>query len=121
MKLRAPYADFRLIETATCFLQTQKAGSGGRLLRDVARGLLPDAVLDRVPCLCAEKPACGIIPAEWLSMVLRDPQQPVHRLLSKEIERMLLQGNSGYEKTRLPAFLLQLNFWLRQYDVALLL
>lgn len=121
VKLRAPYADFRLIETATCFLQTQKAGSGGRLLRDVARGLLPDAVLDRVPCLCAEKPACGIIPAEWLSMVLRDPQQPVHRLLSKEIERMLLQGNSGYEKTRLPAFLLQLNFWLRQYDVALLL
>ena len=87
------------------------------LLRDVARGLLPDAVLDRAPYVRAKSLVDGRMTARWLSLVLKDSQQPVHRLLSRKAENALLQGTSGYEKTHLPVFLLQLNFWLKQYDI----
>ena len=60
--------------------------------------------------------------------MLRDPEQPIHRLLSKEASHDLLQARFDYGKPwfgqlmagpQLLAYLLQVNSWLLRYHIYL--
>ena len=67
---------------------------------------------------------------ERLNDVLRDPEQPIHRLLSKEASNDLLQARFDYGKPwfgqlmsgpQLMAYLLQVNIWMNRYKIKVVL
>lgn len=134
LEIRVPYADHRLVEYVfnTPWEYKCKDGVTKSLLRDAAHGLLPDEILGRKksPYPKTHNPAYERVLKEWLSIVLRDPQQPIHQLLSEKTAVGLLRETFDYGKPwfgqlmagpQLLAYLLQINFWLKKYDIEIVL
>lgn len=130
LEVRVPYADHRLAQyvfnTPWEFKCPQGRTKG--LLRDAARGLLPDEVLDRrkSPYPKTYDPAYEQDLKRRLQFVLQDSSQPIHKLLSEAAARSLLTESFDYGKPwfgqlmagpQLLAYLLQINYWLLHYNI----
>ena len=132
LEVRVPYADHRLAQYVVNAPWEIKC-PGGRvkgLLRDAARGLLPDEVLQRrkSPYPKTYDPAYEQALKERLRLVLRDSSQPLHRLLDPSVVKGLLGETFDYGRPwfgqlmagpQLLASLLQVNYWLLRYNIYL--
>lgn len=130
LEVRVPYADHRLAKYVFATPWAQKC-PGGRvkgLLRDAAKGLLPEEVLERKksPYPKTYDPAYERDLKQKLSAILQDSTQPIHKLLSKEAATALTGEHFDYGKPwfgqlmagpQLLAYLIQVNYWLLHYQI----
>ena len=132
LEVRVPYADHRLAQYVFNAPWEVKCPQGRvkGLLRDAARGLLPDEVLDRrkSPYPKTYDPAYERDLRQRLTRVLRDSGQPLRKLLSDQAAQALLRQEFDYGKPwfgqlmagpQLLAYLLQINYWLERYQIYL--
>ena len=100
------------------------------LLRDAAKEWLPEDVLTRKksPYPKTHNPAYEILIRQRLSSVMADSDEPIHKLINKSAAAELLREKSDYGKPwfgqlmagpQLMAYLLQINYWLKKYDISI--
>lgn len=130
LEARVPFADHRIIEYLWNVPWDMKCHNGvvKGLLRESARGLLPDGVLFRKksPYPKTYDPAYeGLLRTELLR-VLSDPTQPLGELVDLEKVKNYISLPADYGRPfygqlmagpQLLAYLLQINYWLKQYQV----
>lgn len=134
LEVRVPYADHRLISYVFNTPRSVRAPHGvvKGLLRDASRGILPDDILYRKksPYPKTHDPRYEQILKKQLRAVLRDPEQPIHRLLSEDAVQKLLKEEFDYGSPwfgqlmagpQLLAYLLQINIWLNRYCIRITL
>ena len=131
---RVPFADFRIVEYLYNVPWEMKAKNGviKGLLRDTGRGLLPDEVLFRrkSPYPKTYDRAYETLLASQMRELLHDSSSPLLPLLDKTKTEQFLESPSDYGRPwygqlmagpQLIAYLLQIDFWMREYQVELLL
>lgn len=132
LEVRVPYADHRIAQYVFNVPWEQKCPDGRvkGLLRDAAKGLLPDEILERKksPYPKTYDPAYERDLKQRLGFILRDSGQPIHKLLSTEAVQALLSEQFDYGKPwfgqlmagpQLLAYLIQINYWLLHYHIYL--
>ena len=132
LEVRVPYADHRLVQYVfnTPWDYKCHGGVSKALLRDAAESWLPQDALMRKksPYPKTHNPGYERIVKERLKSVLEDPAQPIHRLVDKRAVENLMAGQSDYGKPffgqlmagpQLLAYLLQVNYWLKHYNIAI--
>jgi len=131
LEVRVPFADHRLVEYVFNVPWEFKCPDGRvkGLLRDAAKGLLPDAVLNRKksPYPKTFNPGYEIIMKKRLSAVIEDESAPIRRLIDPEAVRELLDRPAGHGNPwfgqlmcgpQMIAWLWQINEWLIKYGVS---
>jgi asparagine synthase (glutamine-hydrolysing) len=129
----APFADVRLMEYVWNIPWNLKRKNGvvKYVLREAARGLLPDEVLFRKksPFPKTYDPTYTALLAERLHDVLSDATSPVRTLLDiQKAQQFLTQMRQDPNLSRpwfgqlmagpqMMAYILQMDYWLRQYNV----
>jgi asparagine synthase (glutamine-hydrolysing) len=113
IEVRVPFCDHRLVEYLYNCPWSMKTHDGREksLLRSATGHLLPAMVRDRVksPYPVTQDPAYHqAIHSEFTEM-LADPGAPVHKLVDAK-------SMPEVEGSRLPAFVLQFNAWMREYE-----
>lgn len=120
LEVRVPYLDHRLVEFCSRLPTTLKLSKGStkRILRSIARGVVPDFVIDR--------PKVGFFSGaveHWFQRqvggsvgeVLLDPAARYTEFVDRtEIER-LIGATGSYRKTKLLLAVLMLELWLSTY------
>jgi asparagine synthase (glutamine-hydrolysing) len=120
LEVRVPYLDHRLVEFCSRMPTKLKVshGSTKRILRSVARGLVPDLVIDR--------PKVGFFSGAveyWfqrqvggaIGEVLLDPGAGYTQFVERaEVER-LIRGGGSYRRSKLLLSVLMLELWLSTY------
>ncbi len=132
LEVRVPYADHRLAQYVfnTPWEFKCPDGRAKGLLRDAARGLLPEDVLERrkSPYPKTYDPAYERDLKERMGYILRDSSQPIHKLLSQEAAQALLSQRFDYGKPwfgqlmagpQMLAYLIQVNYWMLHYKIYL--
>lgn len=132
LEVRVPYADHRLVQYVfnTPWEFKNRNGVAKGLLRDAAKEWLPEDVLMRKksPYPKTHNPAYEALVRHRLSRILADPLEPIHMLISDTAAKELLSEKSDYGKPwfgqlmagpQLMAYLLQINFWLKRYDISI--
>ena len=132
LEVRVPYADHRIAQYVFNVPWEQKCPDGRvkGLLRDAAKGLLPDEILERKksPYPKTYDPAYERDLKQRLGFILRDSSQPIHKLLSTEAVQSLLSEQFDYGKPwfgqlmagpQLLAYLIQINYWMLHYHIYL--
>lgn len=130
LEVRVPFADHRLLEYVFNTPWEYKARNGvpKALLREAARGLLPDDVLDRrkSPYPKTHNPGYEAILKQRLRAVLQQSDSPLHGLIADDVIRGLLSESFDYGKPwfgqlmagpQLLAYLLQIDEWIRTTPV----
>ena len=131
---RVPFADYRIIEYLYNVPWEMKARKGviKGLLRDTGRGLLPDEVLFRKksPYPKTYDKTYETLLAGRMRELLQDSSSPLLPLLDRKKAEKFLEAPSDYGRPwygqlmagpQLMAYLLQVDFWMREYKVELLL
>ncbi len=132
LEVRVPYADHRLVQYVFNTPWTFKCHDGvvKGLLRDAAKPWLPEDVLWRKksPYPKTHNPAYELLIKQRLKSIMADTNEPIHTLVDKKAIEGLLNEKSDYGKPwfgqlmagpQLMAYLLQINYWLKKYDIAI--
>jgi len=132
LEVRVPYADHRIVQYAFNAPWEYKCHNGvvKGLLRDAAKEWLPEDVLTRKksPYPKTHNPAYEILIRQRLTSVMADSEEPIHKLINKSTAAELLREKSDYGKPwfgqlmagpQLMAYLLQINYWLKKYDITI--
>lgn len=132
LEARVPLADHRILDYVWNVPWDIKCRNGvvKHLLRESAKGLLPDEVLYRrkSPYPKTYNPQYEGILAERLGNILKDPSSPINRLVDKKKVDGFLSAPSDYGKPwfgqlmagpQMLAYLLQINYWLDKYKIEL--
>ena len=131
LEVRVPFCDHRIAEylyNVPWELKDLRRTEKG-LLREAARGLLPEEVLWRKksPYPKTHNPAYRAIVAERLRRLIEDPAAPIHQLVRREAMEELLTNDTtqpwyGQLMTapQTMAYMLQLDHWLKTYRVRLI-
>lgn len=130
LEVRVPYCDHRIAQYVFNVPWNFKCPGGEPkgLLRDAAQGLLPEEILRRKksPYPKTHNPGYERILKQRLSYILRDSMQPIHKILSEEAAKSLLDQSFDYGKPwfgqlmagpQLLAYLIQINYWLLHYNI----
>ncbi len=131
LEVRVPFCDYRIAEYLYGVPWEFKDWRGREkgLLRKAMEGLLPEQVLYRKksPYPKTFDPAYEQIMGERLRCVLQDPSAPIHHLIQKEQLAEVLEGNQEWpwygqlmRRPQTMAYFVQLDFWLRHYQVELM-
>ncbi len=131
LEVRVPFCDYRIAEYLYGVPWEFKDWRGREkgLLRKAMEGLLPEQVLYRKksPYPKTFDPAYEQIMGERLRCVLQDPSAPIHHLIQKEQLTEVLEGNQEWpwygqlmRRPQTMAYFVQLDFWLRHYQVELM-
>ncbi len=131
LEARVPFADHRIIEYVFNVPWEYKCHKGvvKGLLRDSAKGLLPDEILYRrkSPYPKTYNPEYENILKDRLRQVLADSLQPVNALVDKAAVIRLITSPADYGKPffgqlmaapQLMAYLLQINYWMNKYKLS---
>jgi len=134
LEARVPFADHRIVEYVFNVPWDLKCIGGQEkgLLRHAAEGLLPDSVLYRKksPYPKTYHPLYEALLKERVRAILSDSSQPIHALIDTEKTEKFLQLPGEYGKPwygqlmagpQMLAYVLQMNHWLKRYQVKLLL
>ncbi len=132
LEARVPFADHRIIEYVFNVPWEYKCHNGivKGLLRDSAKGLLPDEILYRrkSPYPKTYNPQYEEILKQRLREVLADTSQPLNMLVDRIAVMRLITSPSDYGKPffgqlmaapQLMAYLLQINYWLDKYKLSI--
>ena len=128
LKARVPFADYRIIEYLWNVPWEMKARDGivKNLLRQAGRGQLPDEVLFRKksPYPKTYDTAYEALLSARVREILEDSSSPVLPFIDKKKVLAFLASPSDYGKPwygqlmaapQMMAYLIQIDFWLRQY------
>lgn len=134
LEARVPFADHRIVEYLWNVPWEMKCKDGvvKGLLREAAKGLLPDDVLYRKksPYPKTYDPAYEGLLRKELLQVLSDPTQPLGRLVDLRKVQDFISKPSDYGRPfygqlmagpQLLAYLLQVNYWLDRYGIGVIL
>ncbi|WP_322173411.1 asparagine synthase (glutamine-hydrolyzing) [Acutalibacter caecimuris] len=132
LEVRVPYCDHRIAQYVFNVPWEFKCPDGEPkgLLRDAARGLLPEEILRRKksPYPKTHNPGYEKILRQRLAYILRDRLQPIHKILSPQAAKALLDESFDYGKPwfgqlmagpQMLAYLIQINYWMLHYDIYL--
>lgn len=133
LEARVPLADHRIVEYVWNVPWEMKSPNGlvKGLLRRASEGLLPDEVLYRKksPYPKTYHPGYEKMLGEKLQEILRNPNAPIRQLIDPKKVETFLQSPSDYGKPwygqlmagpQMLAFLLQVNYWLEQYKIQII-
>lgn len=133
LEARVPFADHRIVEYLFNVPWEMKAKGGvvKALLREAGRGLLPDEILFR-----RKSPYPKTYDRNYESMlagrvreILNDSASPVLPFLDRKKTEQFLKSPSDYGKPwygqlmaapQLMAYLIQVDFWMREYGVKII-
>lgn len=131
IEVRVPFADYRLVEYAfnipsdIKFCDNKEKG----ILRRALKGILPDEILQRKksPYPKTHNTDYTQLVQKDMMDVLNDKNSPILPLLDEyEIRRLVESGGKSYQKPwfgqlmtgpQLIAYLIQVNFWLKEYKI----
>lgn len=132
LEARVPFADHRIIEYLWNVPWAMKFSGGvsKRLLRDAFADLLPEALLTRKksPYPKTYNPHYQQLLAHMLQEILRSPDAPVRSLLDADKTAQFLKAPAQYGEPwfgqlmaapQLMAYVIQVNYWLKKYDISL--
>jgi len=133
LEVRVPFADYRLVEYAYNIPMDMKYYKGREkgLLRQALTGLLPDDVLWRKksPYPKTHNPSYTIAVQKWMNSILKDKSSPILQIINKKkVQEIVDSGGRAYGKPwfgqlmagpQLIAYLIQVDIWLREYNVIL--
>ena len=134
LEARVPFADHRIVEYLynvpwrLKFLGDMEKG----LLRHAAKGLLPDSVLFRKksPYPKTYNPTYERLLKEAFAEILKREDEPVRQLIDEKRARTFLETPMSYAKPwygqlmagpQMLAYYLQINLWLKEYDVKIVM
>lgn len=133
LEVRVPFADYRLVEYAfnipseIKFYNHREKG----ILREALRGILPDDVIDRKksPYPKTQSPEYTVILVNTMDKILKDSSSPILNIIDKKAGEELVQtSGTSFKKPwfgqlmrgpQLIAYLIQINFWLKHYNIKL--
>lgn len=134
LEARVPFCDRTLVEYVFNVPWEMKAKNGvvKNLLREACRGLLPDEILFRKksPYPKTYHPAYETILKEQLRECLTDCSSPLLELIDKDFVMQFLDADKDYGKPwygqlmagpQMLAYLLQINYWLKHYQIRVVL
>lgn len=134
LEARVPFADHRIIEYLYNVPWEMKAKDGivKGLLREAGRGLLPDEILFRKKSPYPKTYDRGYeeLLAGRVREILHDSSSPVLLFLDREKTECFLTSPSDYGKPwygqlmaapQMMAYLIQINCWMKEYQVEVLL
>ncbi|WML37031.1 asparagine synthase (glutamine-hydrolyzing) [Clostridium sp. OS1-26] len=131
LEVRVPFADHRLVEYAfnipseIKFCNNREKG----ILRKALRGILPSDVIDRKksPYPKTHNPEYTKIVQNWMTDIISDKSSPILDLIDKNSVKTLIEtGGSSFKEPwfgqlmrgpQLLAYLIQVNTWLKEYNV----
>ena len=132
LEARVPFADHRIVEYIWNVPWEMKLADGivKGLLRQAGKGLVPDEILYRKksPYPKTYHPDYEKLLGGLLLDVLSDPNAPIHPLIDQKKIKAFLSSPSDYGKPwygqlmagpQQIAYLLQVNYWLKNYHIAL--
>lgn len=130
---RVPFADKRLVQYAFNLPKDIKLLHGREkgLLREAVRGLIPDKIIDRKksPYPKTHNPEYTIEVSKMLRDILDDKTSPIHQIIDYDfVENIVETGGASFKKPwygqlmtgpQVIAYLIQMNNWMKFYDVKL--
>ena len=132
LEARVPFADHRIVEYIWNVPWDMKCPGGvvKGLLRDASKGLLPDEILWRKksPYPKTYHPEYEKLLGNRLLDILSDPNAPIHPLIDVKKVKNFISSPSDYGKPwygqlmagpQLIAYMLQVNYWLKKYNIEL--
>jgi asparagine synthase (glutamine-hydrolysing) len=131
LEVRVPFADYRLVEYAFNIPSEIKFCNGREkgLLRKALKGILPDDVIDRKksPYPKTHNPEYTKIVSNWMKDIVEDKTSPILDLIDgNAVETLIETGGSSFKAPwfgqlmrgpQLLAYLIQVNTWLKEYNV----
>lgn len=133
LEVRVPFADYRLVEYAFNIPPGIKFANGREkgILREAVRGILPDNIIERKksPYPKTHNPEYTKLVSEWMDTILKDKTSPILQLIDYEnVSELVKTGGASFKKPwfgqlmtgpQLIAYLIQINLWLKEYNVKL--
>lgn len=123
VEVRVPFCDHRLVEYVwnIPWDQAHRAGQVKGVLRDAVRDLLPAAVVDRPKAMfpAVEDPGYDRLLQQGIEQLLQ--RSRILPLVDHGRVRDLAAGRSprpAWQQRMALAYLLQMDFWMQHYDVA---
>ena len=128
LEVRVPFCDYRIAEYLYGVPWEYKDYQGREkgLLRKAVEGLLPDAVLYRKksPYPKTHDPRYENLVEDRLNRILQDPASPLFSMVDRKGLTELLEGEDTWpwygqlmRRPQTMAYLLQIDFWLKYYNV----
>ena len=135
LEVRVPFADIRLVEYAFNLPAEVKLYKGREkgLLRAALEGILPDEIIYRKksPYPKTHNPIYTDIVCSMMTKILDDKSSPIHNIIDEKVIREIVRTKGESYKTpwygqlmtgpQLIAYLVQMNTWLEEYNVNILL
>ncbi len=134
LEARVPLADHRILEYVWNVPWDIKCKDGvvKHLLREAARGLLPEEILNRrkSPYPKTYNPNYEKLLADRLMAVLEEPSSPINVLVDINKVKNFIHTPSDYGKPwfgqlmagpQMLAYILQVNYWLDKYKIEILI
>ena len=130
---RVPYADKRLVQYAFNFPKDIKLLHGREkgLLREAVRGIVPDEIIDRKksPYPKTHNPEYTREVSNVLKKILEDRSSPIHQIIDYDfVSNIVDTGGKSFKEPwygqlmtgpQVIAYLIQLNNWMKFYNVKL--
>ncbi|MDF2882727.1 MAG: asnB [Clostridiaceae bacterium] len=134
LEVRVPFADYRLVEYAfnipsnIKFCDNKEKG----ILRRALKGILPDEIVERKksPYPKTHNPNYTLLVQEEMNNILNDKKSPILPLIDfNQVLRLVQTGGKSYTKPwfgqlmtgpQLLAYLIQINYWLKEYNVQII-
>ena len=131
LEVRVPFADIRLVEYAFNMPSEIKLYKGREkgLLRAALEGILPKEIIYRKksPYPKTHNPLYTDIVCSMMTKILDDKSSPIHEIIDDNAIREIIESKGESYKTpwygqlmtgpQLIAYLIQINIWLKEYNV----
>ena len=133
LEVRVPFCDHRLVEYVWNIPWEMKTWGQREkgILRKALEGVLPVDVLTRKknPYPKTHNPAYTKAVTDELRRIIEDSSSPLNQLIDVDAVKDMLDGTSGIDTPwfgqlmtypQLCAYLIQINMWLKEYDVQII-
>lgn len=133
LEVRVPFCDHRLVEYVWNIPWWMKNYNGIEkgILRNALKGCLPAEVLERKksPYPKTHNPSYMQAVSSWLLEILDNPTSPIHDLINtRKVRTMIEYEEFSFKRPwfgqlmntpQLYAYLIQINFWLKEYKIGI--
>lgn len=131
LEVRVPFADHRIVEYAYNIPSSIKLLNGREkgLLRKALNGILPDDVIERKksPFPKTHNPSYTRASQDWANQILNDKNSPILQLIDSNKAKDIVESEGkSFRKPwfgqlmkgpQLIAYLIQIDTWMREYNV----